>query len=147
MEKEGAGWLKLGGQWRSAARQRLGQVSAASQPTVSTRPTIAVVANHTLARITTGIFVCLITTFLATDLKPAKVIAEIEHTLKMQLIISTLLMTPVALGVALWSLPPEFTLSVPSSSPDKPFDEKVGRSLITYRIVGGGLGRRETDKQ
>jgi inorganic pyrophosphatase len=31
-----------------------------------------------------------------TDLKPAKHIAEIEHTLKMQLIISTTLMTPVS---------------------------------------------------
>jgi hypothetical protein len=42
-----------------------------------------------------GIVVCLLTTFVATDLKPARVIAEIEHTLKMQLIISTVLMTPV----------------------------------------------------
>nr|CAC44451.1 proton-translocating inorganic pyrophosphatase [Chlamydomonas reinhardtii] len=87
----------------------------------------------------TGIFVCLITTFLATDLKPAKVIAEIEHTLKMQLIISTLLMTPVALGVALWSLPPEFTLSVPSSSPDKPFDEKVVKSWYMFVCISTGL--------
>lgn len=38
---------------------------------------------------------CLLTTFVATDLYPAKAIPEIEHTLKMQLIISTLLMTPV----------------------------------------------------
>lgn len=42
-----------------------------------------------------GILVCVITTLIATDLKPARHISEIEHTLKMQLIISTLLMTPV----------------------------------------------------
>jgi inorganic pyrophosphatase len=45
----------------------------------------------------TGILVCLLTTLIATDLKPAKQISEIEHTLKMQLIISTVLMTPVSL--------------------------------------------------
>jgi hypothetical protein len=43
-----------------------------------------------------GILVCMATTFLATDFKPARVIAEIEHTLKMQLIVSTLIMTPVS---------------------------------------------------
>lgn len=43
-----------------------------------------------------GILVCIATTFLATDLKPAKVIAEIENTLKMQLIVSTIIMTPVS---------------------------------------------------
>jgi inorganic pyrophosphatase len=42
-----------------------------------------------------GIVVCLLTTLIATDLKPARVVAEIESTLKNQLIISTLLMTPV----------------------------------------------------
>lgn len=44
-----------------------------------------------------GVFVCLLTTLVATDLKPAKQISEIEHSLKMQLIISTVIMTPVSL--------------------------------------------------
>lgn len=44
----------------------------------------------------TGILVCILTTLIATDLKPARHISEIEHTLKMQLIISTVLMTPVS---------------------------------------------------
>lgn len=43
-----------------------------------------------------GILVCVLTTLIATDLKPAKQISEIEHTLKMQLIISTIIMTPVS---------------------------------------------------
>lgn len=44
----------------------------------------------------TGIIVCILTTLIATDLKPARHISEIEHTLKMQLIISTIIMTPVS---------------------------------------------------
>ena len=42
-----------------------------------------------------GILVCLVTTFIATDLRPARLINEIENTLKLQLIVSTLLATPV----------------------------------------------------
>ena len=42
-----------------------------------------------------GIVVCVLTTLIATDLKPARVVSEIESTLKMQLIVSTLVMTPV----------------------------------------------------
>ena len=42
-----------------------------------------------------GILVCLLTTFIATDLRPARMVSEIENTLKYQLIISTLISTPV----------------------------------------------------
>lgn len=48
-----------------------------------------------------GILVCLLTTLIATDLKPARGIHEIESTLKMQLVISTVLATPVSLLHAL----------------------------------------------
>ncbi len=43
-----------------------------------------------------GILVCLLTTFIATDLRPARMVSEIENTLKYQLIISTLISTPVS---------------------------------------------------
>lgn len=43
-----------------------------------------------------GILVCFVTTFVATDLRPARVVSEIENTLKFQLIISTTLATPVS---------------------------------------------------
>lgn len=56
-----------------------------------------------------GIIVCIATTLVATDLKPARVIAEIESTLKMQLIISTTVMTPVAYFMAAAALPKEIT--------------------------------------
>ena len=42
-----------------------------------------------------GIFVCMSTTLVATDLFPAKAISQIESTLKIQLILSTVIMTPV----------------------------------------------------
>jgi hypothetical protein len=42
-----------------------------------------------------GILTCVLVTLIATDLKPAQQISEIESTLKMQLVISTVLMTPV----------------------------------------------------
>lgn len=50
----------------------------------------------------TGIIVCMLTTLVATDLKPARHISEIEHTLKMQLIISTVIMTPVSCRLRFW---------------------------------------------
>ena len=52
-----------------------------------------------------GILVCLLTTLIATDLKPARGIHEIESTLKMQLVISTVLATPVSLLPALIQFP------------------------------------------
>jgi hypothetical protein len=42
-----------------------------------------------------GILTCVLVTLLATDIKPATQISEIESTLKLQLIVSTVLMTPV----------------------------------------------------
>ena len=42
-----------------------------------------------------GICVCLVTTFIATDIRPARLVTEIENTLKMQLIIATVIATPV----------------------------------------------------
>ena len=48
-----------------------------------------------------GILVCIITTFVATDLRPARQVTEIENTLKTQLILSTALATPVRLLAAI----------------------------------------------
>jgi len=56
-----------------------------------------------------GLVVCLGTTFLATDLRPARVVSEIESTLKQQLVVSTTLATPAVLALALLALPAEFT--------------------------------------
>ncbi|WIA41962.1 hypothetical protein OEZ86_009266 [Tetradesmus obliquus] len=87
----------------------------------------------------TGILVCMLTTLIATDLKPAKQISEIEHTLKMQLIISTVLMTPVALGLALVSLPETFELPVPSRTQGKEYDYKSVKNWYMFVCVACGL--------
>lgn len=81
-----------------------------------------------------GILVCIVTTFLATDLKPAKIISEIEPTLKMQLIVSTILMTPVAYALATMALPETFTLPVIGSP-----DPKVVKNWYMFVTVASGL--------
>jgi inorganic pyrophosphatase len=55
-----------------------------------------------------GILTCILTTFIATDLKPARMVSEIENTLKTQLIVSTILVTPGVLLLSLFALPSEF---------------------------------------
>ncbi len=75
-----------------------------------------------------GIVVCILTTFVATDFSPAKAISEIEHTLKLQLIISTVVMTPVAFVLAISCLPAEFTLQV------------IGRAGLGRTGAGGVAG-------
>jgi len=72
-----------------------------------------------------SILVCAATTLLATDLRPAKEIKDIEPALKAQLIVSTVLMTPVAAGIAMVALPDEFSLVVPSTV----------AGVVQYRIV------------
>ncbi|CAI5526968.1 unnamed protein product [Closterium sp. Naga37s-1] len=59
-----------------------------------------------------GILVCLITTIIATDIQQVKEKAEIEPALKKQLVISTVLMTPVIFLVAFYALPPTFKITV-----------------------------------
>mmetsp|Transcript_12334 Transcript_12334/g.30187 ORF Transcript_12334/g.30187 Transcript_12334/m.30187 type:complete len:768 (-) Transcript_12334:1223-3526(-) len=86
-----------------------------------------------------GILVCIATTFIATDIQPAKQVSEVEHTLKMQLIISTALMTPVAYALAASSLPETFTLSVPSRTPGQTFDTKEVKWWYLFVTVATGL--------
>merc|ERR1712086_222040 len=57
-----------------------------------------------------GIFVCLICSFIATDLKPVKSEADVESALKLQLISTTVLMIPAIYYDAKVFLPEEFQL-------------------------------------
>jgi H(+)-translocating pyrophosphatase len=85
-----------------------------------------------------GILVCLLTTLIATDLAPARVIAEIEWTLKVQLVVSTILMTPCVYLVAVYSLPSSFIISVPSGDPNIPF---INKTVLSWHMAGAvGLG-------
>lgn len=57
-----------------------------------------------------GIFVCLICSFIATDIKTVKAEKDVESALKIQLISTTLLMIPAVYLVAEAFLPSEFSL-------------------------------------
>jgi H(+)-translocating pyrophosphatase len=58
-----------------------------------------------------GIFVCFLTSFVATHIKPVRCQADIETALKTQIIVSTVLMTPVAYGLCDQLLPETFDAS------------------------------------
>jgi len=57
-----------------------------------------------------GIFVCLLCSFIATDIKPVKSEADVESALKLQLISTTILMIPAVYFAAITFLPEEFQL-------------------------------------
>ena len=57
-----------------------------------------------------GIFVCLICSFIATDIKPVRSETDVEKALKIQLISTTLLMIPAIYLTAATFLPGEFQL-------------------------------------
>lgn len=84
-----------------------------------------------------GILVCAVTALLATDIRPARTEGEIENILKVQLVVSTLLMTPVAYGLAVTALPSEFKLPIPSSSGEADF--KVVKNWYMFVCVAAGL--------
>ncbi|CAI7800374.1 unnamed protein product, partial [Closterium sp. NIES-53] len=80
-----------------------------------------------------GILVCLITTIIATDIQQVKEKAEIEPALKKQLVISTVLMTPVIFLVAFYALPPTFKITVVGQG------EKVVQNWYAFACVASGL--------
>merc|ERR1719183_2869623 len=55
-----------------------------------------------------GVIVCMICSFLATDLFPVKKTEDVEKVLKYQLVSTTVLITPVVFGLARWFLPNDF---------------------------------------
>lgn len=63
-----------------------------------------------------GIVVCMLTSFLATDLSPVRGAKDVEKVLKMQLAVTTALMTAVLYPVALYFLPDEFEIERISGS-------------------------------
>ena len=65
----------------------------------------------------TGILVCIVTTFVATNFSKLDEKKDIEPALKQQLVISTVLMTPVIFIVALYALPAEFHINIAGGAP------------------------------
>eukprot|EP00696_Hemimastix_kukwesjijk_P018960 gnl/Hemi2/8059_TR2777_c0_g1_i1.p1 gnl/Hemi2/8059_TR2777_c0_g1~~gnl/Hemi2/8059_TR2777_c0_g1_i1.p1 ORF type:complete len:801 (-),score=320.10 gnl/Hemi2/8059_TR2777_c0_g1_i1:75-2390(-) len=64
-----------------------------------------------------GIITCLLTSMFATYLLPCRTIADIEPSLKRQLILSTFLQTPVIFAMCYWGLPSEFYLECTMITP------------------------------
>ena len=56
-----------------------------------------------------GIFVCLATTVMCTEIFPPVNVSQIESSLKRNLVVSTVIMTPAVMLLARVSLPPSFT--------------------------------------
>ena len=66
-----------------------------------------------------GIFVCILTSFFATNVMKVTEEKNIESTLQWQLIISSVLLTPVIIIISLYTLPNEFSFqSWDSNKPD-----------------------------
>jgi H(+)-translocating pyrophosphatase len=80
----------------------------------------------------TGIIVCLLTSFVATHILVVSDISEIEPSLKRQLLISTILMTPVIYALTAVFLPHEFTLEFNG-------DIKTPKSWHIFFCVACGL--------
>ena len=57
-----------------------------------------------------GIFVCLVTSFLATNVSPVRKEEDVEYVLKVQLGVTTILMTAFMYPLAAWALPSEFEI-------------------------------------
>jgi len=64
-----------------------------------------------------GILVCIFTSFIGTNLMKVNENKQIESTLKWQLVISTVLLTPVLAGAAYMSLPETFYLGLDKRGP------------------------------
>jgi inorganic pyrophosphatase len=58
-----------------------------------------------------GIIICLLTSFLATNLRPVLVESDIELSLKLQLIVTTLLMIPATYFISDYFLPSSFVIT------------------------------------
>jgi len=83
-----------------------------------------------------GIFVCLVCSFIATDLKPVKSEKDVESALKIQLISTTILMIPAIYLAAEYFLPVEFLLQ-----------KTVGNDILTLHpwqaascVIMGAVG-------
>ena len=77
-----------------------------------------------------GIFVCLLTTFVATHLIRVKSDRDVEPSLKRQLLVSTFLMTPVVIALSFTFFPPEFKLHVSDVDVIKNWSARHSRARV-----------------
>jgi inorganic pyrophosphatase len=85
-----------------------------------------------------GILVCIITSFFATNVMKVNEEAKIERTLKWQLLISTILLTPALFLVSQWALPDEFSFHLDKNGEDTEVITGV-QYYHAYACVASGL--------
>jgi len=83
-----------------------------------------------------GILVCFVTSFFATDISPVRTEADIERVLKMQLILSTVFMTPSIFVLAMTFLPAQFCFAMPGQECT---EEKMATWFGAFVCVSAGL--------
>lgn len=84
-----------------------------------------------------GIFVCLVCSFIATDLRPVRAEKDVEMSLKIQLISTTLLMIPAVYGAAEAFLPQEFMLKATVGSEVITLQPWMAVLCVCMGAVGG----------
>lgn len=84
-----------------------------------------------------GVFVCLIASFIATDLKPVTGEAQIEQALKTQLIATTILMVPAVYAVAVNILPSSFDLDKTVGTGTITLEPWMASACVSAGVIGG----------
>jgi H(+)-translocating pyrophosphatase len=82
-----------------------------------------------------GILVCIITSFFATNVMTVTETDKIETTLKWQLIISTILLTPTIVALSYWGLPESFTF-VAGEGADEIIFQSTRWGVMTCALLG-----------
>jgi H+-translocating diphosphatase len=87
-----------------------------------------------------GLIICLLSSFIATHFKPVTKERDVEMALKVQLVVTTLAVIPVVFGLAYWFLPEEFSLSgvgrdLPTGTP-----AKAAGSIVAGAVGGLIIG-------
>jgi H+-translocating diphosphatase len=84
-----------------------------------------------------GIVVCMLVSFVATDLQPVRCEADIERSLKMQLLLTSMGMTAALFPVTTWALPT--TITVPMDGVDSSISPLVCYLCTVAGLWGGCL--------
>jgi inorganic pyrophosphatase len=86
-----------------------------------------------------GILVCLVCSFLATNISPVRKEADVEKVLKVQLLVTTVLITAVLYPVAAWALDETFYVEVTKSHATATAEYIKGSPILACVCVWAGL--------
>jgi len=84
-----------------------------------------------------GIVICALTSFLATDFYPVKQECDVEKVLKLQMLVSTTLMTLITIPLSLWALPSEFELKASETAISYSGTPWIAFYCVTVGLWGG----------